>query len=320
VCDWDVGLFNLFLGVIAHVHWALRDRRVPVIYYACNNCYLTPRGYRGADTVWEYYFEPVIPAFPVSRIPARVVEWISRNPFRGRVAPGTGYLVDDVAFVTNDGAWHIEVDGETLRDTPSNHPPSARVRAIASEIVRRYVRPRQYIRDRADAFFAQHFAGRFVIGVQIRGTDANVDPTRYVPQTRVKLDEFVDVLRRLRRAHPGSLIFVASDEQALVDRMRETFGDVCAYDSIRHVHGDVAGRGPAGGILPAYLTQDPDRAALNGEHAVIEYLLLCRCNYLVHNFSSMPRAVLLTVPSMPQTNVDRLHDGDPFERDDASTS
>jgi hypothetical protein len=56
--------------------------------------------------------------------------------------------------------------------------------------------------------------------------------------------------------------------------------------------------------MPAYLTHDPELAARNGEDAVVEYLLLCRCSYLVHNLSSIPRAVLLTMPGMPETNVD----------------
>lgn len=89
-----------------------------------------------------------------------------------------------------------------------------------------------------------------------------------------------------------------------MDRIRDAFPGVIAYDSIRHQDGELAGRGPAGGIMPAYLTADPNRAAQSGEEAVIEYLLLCRCSYLVHNLSSIPRAVLLTVPHMPETNVD----------------
>ena len=56
--------------------------------------------------------------------------------------------------------------------------------------------------------------------------------------------------------------------------------------------------------MPAYLTQDRDRAAQNGEEAVIEYLLLCRCNYLLHNRSNIPRTVLLSVPEMEDTNID----------------
>ena len=131
-----------------------------------------------------------------------------------------------------------------------------------------------------------------------------MDTTRHVRQAPVNFRKYFAVLRRLRREHPEALIFVASDEQASVDRIRNAFDGVIAYDSIRHQGGEIAGRGPAGGIMPAYLTKDPDRAAKNGEEAVIEYLLLCRSNYLVHNLSSIPRMVLLTVPDMPETNID----------------
>jgi hypothetical protein len=58
-------------------------------------------------------------------------------------------------------------------------------------------------------------------------------------------------------------------------------------------------------MMPGYLTQDPDGAAKNGEEAVIEYMLLSRCDYLVHNNSSIPRMVLLTAPDMPDTNIDQ---------------
>jgi hypothetical protein len=306
VCDWDVGLFNLFLGVIAHTHWALSERRIPIVYFACNNCYLTPNGYRGRSSVWEYYFEPVIPDYPVSRIPAHVLEWIEDHPFLKRTDPGTGVFVDDCSFVTNDGAWHVEVDGEGLRDTSTNRPPSRKVRQVASAIIRDYIRPRDYIIEKVEQFFGKYMAGRYVVGVHIRGTDANIDPSRFIRQTQVRYDHYIVALRRLRRANPDALILVASDEQASIDRMKEAFSGVIAYDSIRHQHGEVAGRGPRGGIMPGYIARDPDLAAQNGEEAVIEYLLLCRCNYLVHNFSSIPRAVLLTVPGMPETNVDLM--------------
>lgn len=48
---------------------------------------------------------------------------------------------------------------------------------------------------------------------------------------------------------------------------------------------------------------DRDKAARNGEEAVIEYLLLAQCNYLVHNGSSIARTVLLKVPEMPHVNT-----------------
>jgi hypothetical protein len=78
---------------------------------------------------------------------------------------------------------------------------------------------------------------------------------------------------------------------------------VLATDSIRHEHGEAAGLGPTGWIMPAYIASDRDRAARNGEEAVIEYLLLSRCDYLVHNGSSLARTVLLNVPQLAHPNT-----------------
>jgi hypothetical protein len=57
--------------------------------------------------------------------------------------------------------------------------------------------------------------------------------------------------------------------------------------------------------MPAYISGDRDVAAKNGEDAVVEYLLLSRCDYLVHNGSSLARTVLLNAPELPHTNTHR---------------
>ena len=123
VCDWDVGVFNLVLGAITHTYWALKEGRIPIIYYRNKNCYWTPNGYRGRDTVWEYYFEPVIPEYPVSRIPSYALKWIDENLLE---RSHLGHFVDEFAFVSNSGAWHIAIDGEGLRGPPMHKPPSQR--------------------------------------------------------------------------------------------------------------------------------------------------------------------------------------------------
>ncbi|MBM3777711.1 MAG: hypothetical protein FJW23_05650 [Acidimicrobiia bacterium] len=69
VCERDVGLFNLFLGIIAHIHWARSEGRIPVAYLGQYCCYWTPLGYRGSDSVWEYYFEPLVPEYPAAAFP-----------------------------------------------------------------------------------------------------------------------------------------------------------------------------------------------------------------------------------------------------------
>ncbi len=104
---------------------------------------------------------------------------------------------------------------------------------------------------------------------------------------------------------------MASDAQSSINFIREIFGSrVVTYDSVRHQDGAPAGKGPTGWIMPAYITYDRNVAAINGEEAAIEYLLLARCDSLVHNGSSLARTVLLKVPEMPHTNT---HDGQNIE-------
>ena len=45
------------------------------------------------------------------------------------------------------------------------------------------------------------------------------------------------------------------------------------------------------------------RAARKGEEATIDYLLLARCSYLVHNGSGLGRTVLLKVPELPHATT-----------------
>jgi hypothetical protein len=77
VTERDVGLFSLIQQVIANISWAVADHRIPVVHFGNDTCYWTPNGYRGRRTVWEYYFEPVVPGYPASRIPEPVQALIS---------------------------------------------------------------------------------------------------------------------------------------------------------------------------------------------------------------------------------------------------
>ena len=77
VSERDVGLFSLIQQVIANIPWAISENRVPVVHFGNDTCYWTPNGHRGSETVWEYYFEPVVPGHPASSIP---------EPLQARIA------------------------------------------------------------------------------------------------------------------------------------------------------------------------------------------------------------------------------------------
>jgi hypothetical protein len=185
--------------------------------------------------------------------------------------------------------------------------PSDALRKAAKGVIDRFVRPRAYILRKANEFFARRMAGHYVVGVHARGTDAiSQQELRTFRHGSLVLSRYLAEIERLLDIQPTSKILVASDEQSSVDYLAAAFGDrVMSYDSVRHTSGVAAGQGPTGWIMPAYIARDRGVAAKNGEDAIVEYLLLSRCNYLVHNGSSLARTVMLNAPWLPYTNTHR---------------
>lgn len=168
-----------------------------------------------------------------------------------------------------------------------------------------FVHPRTYVRHKVDRFYARHMAGHHIIGVHARGTDAvSSEELRPHRQGSLVLGRYIAEIQRLLDDRPTAKIFVASDDESSMDILRRAFPKrVISYASVRHRGGETAGQGPTGWIMPAYIAADRNVAARNGEDAVVEYLLLSACDYLVHNGSSLARTVLLNAPNLVHTNT-----------------
>jgi hypothetical protein len=310
IIERDVGLFSLVQQVISQIPWAIAEERIPVVYFGDRTCYWTPNGYAGAETVWEYYFEPVHPVFPVANIPQRVRADISAN----RPTPyEIGHLVSDDAFVSSHFGDHSLLRGLCLQIPYEWDDPDERLRTQAKGILDDFIRPRSYILQKVETFFARHLAGHHVIGVHARGTDAiSTQEIRAFRNNSLVLSRYTSEIEGLLRGHPDAKIFVATDEESSLRDLAAAFPQrVVSYHSVRHQAGEEpAGQGPTGWIMPGYIAANRDVAAKNGEDAILEYLLLSRCDYLVHNGSSLARTVLLNAPDLPHTNTHRRPGGE----------
>ena len=304
VSERDVGLFSLIQQVIANIPWAVAENRIPIVHFGNDTCYWTPNGHRGRRTVWEYYFEPVVPGHSASSIPEPVRALLSVD----RPSPHeVGYLADRHTLVSNHFGDHPYLRGVALPIPYQWDDPDDTLRREAKIIIDGFIRPRAYILQKVDDFFARHMAGHQLIGVHARGTDAtSKQELRPFRQGSLVLSRYVAEIERLLDVQPKAKIFMASDDQSSLNYLVKAFGPrVIAHESVRHHGGAAAGQGPTGWIMPAYIARDRDVAAKNGEDAVIEYLLLSRCHYLVHNGSSLARTVLLNAPRLPHTNTHR---------------
>jgi hypothetical protein len=299
ICERDVGLFSLIQQVISHIPWAFREGRCPIVHFGSNCAYWTPSGYAERDTVWEYYFQPLIEGFGVEVIPAQFLKEI-----KAKYPSGPYKSLDERSIASTDFGSHPSLRGKTI-DIPYEWlDPPKQLRVRTRKIFEEFIRPRDYLALKVDAFFGDKMAGHPVLGVHARGTDAVDDQSKGFRVGSLRLDRYQSFIDRFLKAHQDAKVFVATDEETVLEHLVSAYGEkVLSYPSIRRKGGVAAGRGPMGNRMPGYVTESRDIAARNGEEAVVEFLLLSRCGSLIHNGSSLARTVLLATPNMRHVNV-----------------
>lgn len=304
LCERDVGLFSLVQQSISHIPLALDLQRTPVAVFGKNCCYWTSGGYMGAENVWEYYFEPLIEGFDSASVGDEILNHVNNKPPHFE---SDGYFYTNDIFVTSHFGDHKSYRQRTLRIPYKWKDPSRLIRLEASQIIRTYVRPRSYILSRVNGFYKQYLQENYVIGVHMRATDVtDVDEHNIHRRGSYQFRRYIEEIERIICAHPEAKIFVATDSQSALVDIEDIFGSRVIHSSsiFHNSHGDsVSGLGPSGHVIPGYLAQDAKSAAENGKEAIIDYLLLSECQYLIHNGSGLARTALLRSPDLLHTNT-----------------
>lgn len=155
------------------------------------------------------------------------------------------------------------------------------------ELLKRYVHLKPHIQKKLDSFIRKKFVGALVIGVHYRGTDKLGEAPRVsYDEVKEKIDSVMKEISMF-----GIKIFVATDEQAFLDYMKENFPEVIFLeDGIRSANG-----------LPVhhYSAQQYKK----GEDALMDCLLLSRCNLLIRTSSSLSLFSSYFNPSIPIINL-----------------
>jgi hypothetical protein len=153
-----------------------------------------------------------------------------------------------------------------------------------------YIVPRPFVQHAIDAFAAEHFQDRFVVGVNVAEGNGmfatgqpyamRVDTTLFARNERFlrKVREACDRVRRgiSREEHNASRVFIATDSLAMRNLLLRLPGAVTRRNQFPPPH--------AGRFYCDYPTAEyTDRDAVVDQLA--DMFLLARCQALVHNYS-----------------------------------
>jgi hypothetical protein len=154
----------------------------------------------------------------------------------------------------------------------------------AFEIIDRYIRPKPCISEKLASYVSENFGDHYVIGVHYRGTD-KCDEAPRVSYEQIH----AAVLHVVKMAQPARhKIFVATDEQAFLDYMLTSFPGVIVY---RRMFRSVDGR-------PTHFRNVNNHD--KGGDAVLDCLLLSRCQILIRTASDLSLCSIRVNPTVPE--------------------
>lgn len=159
-------------------------------------------------------------------------------------------------------------------------------RKRANELINKYIRTKPHVQKRIDLFVENNFKNYTVIGVHYRGTD-KVSEAPVVPYERVYNTIKKDVVNI-----KNTKIFIATDDEYFLNFMKIKFGEqVICLDATRSLNG-----------AALHTSQQYDKYNL-GEDAIVDCVLLSKCNKLYKTASNLSDTSVKFNPDMPFVNL-----------------
>lgn len=193
------------------------------------------------------------------------------------------YYCEPISFGLKRDVSIVKGRGGLIPDYPNGNPDFTD-REEAHRLINKYIRFRPHIQKKITLFMQDHFHGNYIIGIHYRGTDNK--ESEFVPfeQVAYRVKKKIQTLR-LRNYK----IFLATDEQRFLEYMIDEFGDHLCYlkDAFR-------------GVTDVGIHQDPNLNKYKaGEDAVLDCILLSRCDLLFRTASNLSLWSTFFNPDLP---------------------
>lgn len=157
----------------------------------------------------------------------------------------------------------------------------------ASEIINRYVKIKKTILDKINSYTMENFKEKFVIGIHYRGTDKKIE------SPRVSYKKMEDALNTYIKNNELKeyKIFIATDEFAFLDYFLNRFPNQVLFTTAERSSNDQA------------VHKSNYSPYSKGEEALIDCLLLSKCNYLLWTESCLSLNATRFNPELPHLKI-----------------
>lgn len=142
-----------------------------------------------------------------------------------------------------------------------------------SELIKKYIRVKQDILKETEDFAAEKFQGKYVVGIHYRGTDKSKNEANSVSYESIQA-AITDYIKGI----DDYVIFVATDEEPFISYMEKNFAGKIVYQScLRSSNNN-----------PVHYFNPKNNSPYKlGKEAVIDCLLLSKCNHLIRTSSCL---------------------------------
>lgn len=286
----SAGFFAYVLFALNQLIFAVQWGLVPYIdfgkctvnghdHYASGgaNLYYDPAS---GPNMWEYYFEPVSSYrlgssnFETHALPSKLIWRLHHKEANSVFAYYYGVHASKRGY---DEAWY-----RTMRTR-------------ASQLLGRFVRPRQHLLKAVDEYWSSHFGpGANVLGVHMRGTDKQADIGGNIVPPQLYMHHIDIYLQQ----HPNARVFLATDSPRFLRRMRERYSTkLVARNALRSERN---------AFLDVQFAGTNER---KGFDVLIDALLLSRCAFLLKSSSAVGEFAIYFNMSLHSRSIDLQYVG-----------
>lgn len=167
----------------------------------------------------------------------------------------------------------------------SAHYPDPNWRKYMNDLISAFIRIKEPTLNKIEEFFTNNIEGRYTVSIHIRGTD------KFLEVRPISLDQIFAEANK----HAPCQFFIATDDERLLNEAKKKLkGNVIHYNSCRVNR--------VAGVHNSHSCPEESRAYL-GEEALIDCILLSRCNIMIHTWSNLSIAALLFNPVLEHIHL-----------------